>query len=264
LTGGGWEEGTGRDKGMVANSEKIQSNQKLLDEVDVGNPSSESSHAVTVKGETFQDTQELPDGMNLKKMIKDDGRGFKHYIQFTAHTEPGFKHRLWLRVDSGRNLKGMALAAWNGTKWIQVGVRTQNIAGTRHFDALCFDIPESRITSGQTYLRLASKYGDEINLYHAWLYKIESSQAPSITEILGFAPNQNVGEVSHGVLPKGKQWRAPILLAQHPEQCGVIMMKVGKGYLIRSELSLEDSIPMLKNLLKDQTLEQLSSAWPGS
>lgn len=264
MTGGGWEEGIVPDKAVVASSARIQSNQKLLDEVDVANTVSESAHAVTFAGETFEDTQNLPDGLNERKMIKDDGRGFSAYYQFTVKTEPGVKHRLWLRVNTGRNMKGMALLVQQGEKWVQVGVRTQNDGATRHFEALYFDVPADRITSDQTVFRLISKTGDEVNTYHLWMYKVEGGANLSWTELLGFSPNHNVGEVSHGLIPHGKDWKMPVLLSQHPEQAALIVRKIGNGYLIRSELSLEDSVNTLKALIKDQTREQLKNALAGS
>jgi hypothetical protein len=264
LTGGGWEEGTLGDRVVVADSTKMQANQKLVDEVDVDNPGSELSHAVTFAGETFEDTQNLPDNLDEKKMIQDQGRGFTGYYQFTARTEPGHKHRLWLRVNTGHNIKGMALQIQLGGQWKQVGVRTQNGGPTRHFLAIYFDIPENEITSKATLLRMVSKNGDEVNLYHLWMYKVESGPSAPLPQILGFAPNQEVGKVNHGLLAKGSQWRCPLLLSQHPEQAAVIIQKIGKGFLVRSELALEDSIGLLKTFLKPDSLEVLDDSWSGS
>jgi hypothetical protein len=252
---GGWEEGTLADKVMVADSVKIQSNQKYLDEVDVNNPGSESSHAVTFTGETFEDTQNLPDSQDEKKMIQDKGRGFTGYYQFSVKTEPGFKHRLWLRVNTGHNIQGMALQAQVDGQWIQLGLRTQPDGTTRHFLALYFDIPEKIVISNQTVLRLVSKTGDEVNIYHLWMYRVDSGQNQPLAQAMGFAPDQEVGKVSHGLIPQGKQWRSPLILMNHPEQSALILQKIGRGYIVRSELSLEDSIGILKALLKSGNLE---------
>jgi hypothetical protein len=264
LTGGGWEEGTLEDKVVVAEPAKMQANQKYLDQVSVDNPGSEADHAVTFTGETFEDTQNLPDSQDEKKMIQDQGRGFTGYYQFTVKTVPGFKHRLWIRVNTGHNIKGMALQVQDGDQWKQVGIRTQSDGTTRRFLALYFDIPEKAVISDKTVFRLVSRTEDEVNVYHLWIYKLEGGASQSLAQILGFAADQQVGEVSHGLLPQGSQWKSPLLLSQHPEQAAILVQKVGKGYLIRSELTLEDSLGLLKSLLRPETLEALEDSWPGS
>ena len=264
LTGGGWEEGTLADKVVVSEPAKMQPNQKYLDEVSVGSQGSEAAHAVTFAGETFEDTQNLPDSQNEKKMIQDQGRGFTGYYQFTMKTEPGFNHRLWIRVNTGHNIKGMALQVQDGDGWKQVGVRTQSDGTTRHFLALYFDIPAKDVAAKQTVFRFISKTEDEVNIYHLWLYKLEGGSTQPIAQILGFSPDQSVGEVTHGLLPKGNKWQSPLLLSQHPEQAALLIQKVGKGYLIRSELALEDSIGLFKALLKPETMDTLTDSWPGS
>ncbi len=264
LTGGGWEEGIISDKVVVANAEKVSSNQKLVDEISVNNLSSESAHGVTFTGETFEDTQNLPDALNEKKMIQDNGRGFTGYYQFSFKTVPGFKHRIWLRVNTGHNMKGMALLVQEGEKWTQPGVRTQNDGATRDFEALYFDVPEKVITQNQTVFRLVSKTGDEVNTYHLWMYKLEGGQNQPLPELLGFVASQDVGAVSHGLLPKGTEWKSPLLLSQHPEQAALIIQKIGKGFIIRSELALEDSLSLFKALLNDQTREDMAESWSGS
>ncbi len=263
LTGGGWEEGTLADQVVAAEPGKAQPNQKYLDEVSVDNLGSEGSHAVTFAGETYEDSQNLPGGQDGQKMIQDRGRGFTGYYQFTMKSEPGFNHRIWLRVDTGRNIKGMALEAQVDGQWKQVGVRTQNDGPTRQFLPLYFDVPEKLITADHTVFRLVSKTGDEVNVYHLWMYKLEGAVNPPLAQILGFSPQEDLG-VDHGLLPQGNQWKAPLLLSQHPEQAALLIQKVGKGYLIRSELSLEDSAGLFRALLKPDTLEALDDSWAGS
>jgi hypothetical protein len=188
-------------------------------------------------------------------MIRDEGRGFTGFYQFAIKTEPGYKHRLWLRVNTGHNIQGMALQVQADGKWQQVGVRTQPDGTTRRFLALYFDIPEVMITSNQTLLRLVSKTNDEVNVYHLWMYKVESGQNQPLAQILGFASNQAVGQVSHGLIPQGKQWKSPLTLMKHPEQSALILQKIRKGYIVRSELALEDSIGVIKVFLKSENLE---------
>src|SRR6185295_6084037 len=176
----------------------------------------------------LDDTQKLPDGLNEKKMIEDNGRVFNGYYQFTVKTAPGIKHRLWLRVTTGRNIKGMALQIQRDGQWSQVGVRTQNDGATRHFQALYFDIPENWITSEQTVFRLLSKTEPEVNAYHLWMYKVEGRNNQSLPELLGFVTNRDVGEVNHGLIPKGKEWKIPVILSQHPDQRAVLIQRIGK------------------------------------
>jgi hypothetical protein len=261
MTGGGWEEGTLTDKAVLAEPGKIQASQKLVDEVDVANEGSETGHAVTFTGEILEDTQNLPDGLNEKKMIQDNGRVFSGYYEFAVKTVPGIKHRLWLRVNTGRNIKGMALQIFREGQWAQVGVRTQNDGATRHFQALYFDIPEKWVTAEKTIFRLISKTEPEVNAYHLWIYKVEGGKSQSLPELLGFVSNRDAGEVNHGLIPKGKEWKVPFILSQHPDQGAVLIQKIGKGYLIRSELTLENSIGMLKSLLNQETLDQMEQSW---
>ncbi len=261
LTKGGWEEGTLADKVVTANVSKAESHQRLIDEVDVDNADSEKNHAVTFEGGTYEDTQKLSDGQDLKKLIEDKGRGFTSYYQFTLKTEPGSKHRLWIRVNTGRNIKGMSLAVQEGDQWVQLGIRTQNDGDTRHFEALYFEIPSKYVTNKQTVFRLISKTGDEINAYHLWIYQLDTSESQTLPEILGINSNQEMGPVSHGLIPKSKEWRIPLVLSQHPEQGALILLKVGKGYLVRSELTLEDSVGILKSFVDDKTIEELGSSW---
>jgi hypothetical protein len=161
-------------------------------------------------------------------------------------------------------MKGMALQVQQGDQWVQLGVRTQNDGVTRRFEALYFEVPEKWITVGQTTFRLVSKTGEEVSVYHLWMYKVEGNQTQALPELLGFASNQDAGEVSHGLIPKGGYWKAPLVLSQHPDQGALIIQKIGKGYLIRSELSLEDSTGLLKTFLKPENLEALALSWPGS
>ncbi|HEY5037622.1 MAG TPA: hypothetical protein VIJ93_00960, partial [bacterium] len=72
---------------------------------------------------------------------------------------------------------------------------------------------------------------------------------------------QEAGKVDHGLIPKGKNWKSPIVLAQHPEQSAMIIQRIGKGFLIRSELAIEDSVGILKSLLNGKTLEQMGESW---
>ncbi len=89
LTDGGWEEGIIPDKAVVANAEKVSSNQKLLDEIDVNNLSSENSHGVTFTGETFEDTQNLPDALNEKENDPGYGKGFYGLLSIFRQNHAG-------------------------------------------------------------------------------------------------------------------------------------------------------------------------------
>ena len=210
----------------------------------------------------FEEAQTLPDALDETKTIHENGRGFKGFYQFTLKTKPGFKHHLWVRTDTGHNLKGMALMVQDHDRWVQLGIRTQNDGLTRHFEVLYFDVPQKWITSNQTVFRLISKYGDEVNAYHLWIYQVEKGKDKSLNELLNLTPAQVVGDVSHGLVPKGDHWKSPLVLAQHPEQSALLIQKVGKGYILRSELSLEDSIPILKSLLNSENMDNLQIVLP--
>src|SRR5665213_2137170 len=146
MTKGGWEEGTVSDKAVIANISKSSIKQKLTDELNVDNLGSEKDHSVTFDGATFEETQKLPEGNSPDRLIEDNGRGFKGYYQFTLKTMAGFKHRLWIRVNTGHNMTGMALQVQVGDKWVQLGIRTQNDETTRHFESLYFEVPSKYIT----------------------------------------------------------------------------------------------------------------------
>jgi hypothetical protein len=207
----------------------------------------------------LEETQTLPDGQNEKKMVQESGRVLTGFYQFTLKTTPGYPHRLWLRVNTGRNLKGMVLQAPKGDHWVQLGLRTQNVASTRHFQVLYFDVPEKWITGDRSVFRITSKTGDEFNLYHLWSYQVESGSAQPLPELLGYPSGQSVGQVSHGLIPQSKDWKSPFVLSNHRDQSALIFQKIGNGYLIRSELALEDSTSLLKALLKPNVLDQLGA-----
>ncbi|HVZ81405.1 MAG TPA: hypothetical protein VHE12_11520 [bacterium] len=258
---GGWEEGLSKDKALAINANKVSSIQTKLDELPVNDKGAEEAHGVSVTGETFEDQQTLPDLQDEKKMIQEHGRGFSGYYQFTMRTVPGKRHRLWLRVNTAHNIKGMALQVQQGDGWTQVGVRTQNLGETRHFESLYFDVPDRFIISERTTFRLVSKNGEEVNAYRLWMYAVEGGRNESLPEMLGFGANQDIGSVVHGLIPKGKDWKVPVVLAQHGDQGAVILQKVGNGFLIRSELSMEDSVPIFKALLSPGLVEDMRSAW---
>jgi hypothetical protein len=258
---GGWEEGLLADKALAINANKVSSSQVKLDELAVNDQGAESAHGVTVTGETFEDVQTLPDLQDEKKMIQEHGRGFTGYYQFVMRTEPGTRHRLWLRVNTAHNIQGMALQVKTDDHWAQVGVRTQNAGETRHFESLYFDVPEKFITGENTTFRLVSKKGDEVNAYRLWMYKVAGGRNQSLPEMLGLSPNQAIGSVSHGLIPKGKDWKVPVVLSQHGDQGAVLLQKVGKGFLVRSELTLEDSTPLFKAFLAPDLVSDLGSAW---
>jgi hypothetical protein len=167
---------------------------------------------------------------------------------------PGFNHRLWVRVNTGHNMTGMALQVQVGDKWIQLGIRTQNDETTRHFESIYFEVPSKYITSNQTVFQLISKYGDEVNAYHLWIYKSDPQQGETLPEILGLNNAQDLGTVGHGLIPKSTEWMIPLTLSQHPDQAAIMVLKVGKGYLIRSELNIEDSTTILKSFLGEPAL----------
>jgi len=260
-TRGGWEEGTLSDHVVAANIAPSSAKQKLVDELSVDDPTSEKDHAVTFEGATFEETQKLPDGDSEGQLIEDKGRGFKGYYQFTLKTVPGQDHRLWFRVNTGHNLIGTTLQIWSGDKWVQLGIRTQNDSTTRHFQSLYFEVPAKDVTADHTQFRLVSKYGDEVNVYHLRIDRLDREESKTLPEVLGLSAGAEAGMVGHGLIPKSSEWKSPLVLAQHPDQAALIILKRGQGYLVRSELSLEDSVKLFKAFLDPATLDELGQSW---
>jgi hypothetical protein len=158
-------------------------------------------------------------------------------------------------------MKGMALMAQVDGKWVQLGIRTQNDGVTRHFESLYFEVPAKMVATKKMTFRLVAKSGDEFSVYRLWTYKVENPHSASLAEILGFPANQETGQVSHGLIPKSTDWKTPVVLSQHPDQAALMILKVGNGYLVRSELALEDSVKALKTLVDETGLERLNAAW---
>jgi hypothetical protein len=264
LTQGGWDEGDVKDDAIVTGPANTEPAQKLLDELPVADPAAEGNHSVTWSGLTSTDSRELPELNNERKTIRDKGRGFTGYYQFTAKTEPGSVHRVWARVDTGRSLRGLALMVWSGGGWKQVGAKTRDTEPQGRFQSLYFDVPLDRVKENQTSFRLVSKEGLEVGIFRVWVYAMGKNLNLSLGEMLGFSSRDSLGQVNHGLIPKGSGWKAPVVLSQHPDQAALMIQKIGKGYLIRSEISLEKAVPTLKALLKANTLENLGSAFPDS
>jgi hypothetical protein len=191
----------------------------------------------------------LPELPRLSKTVEDDGRVFKGFYQFTANTQPGVPHRIWVRVNTGKNTAGMALMVQKAGGWVQAGIRTKNSGNGANFLTFYFEVPENLIQSDKTVFRLVAENGTEVNTYHLWVFQLASKSEASPAELLGFPINQTVGQVEHGLIPKGPSWQKPLVLNQNPSQAALLMQKIGKGTLIRSELNLADSLSLMTTLL---------------
>jgi hypothetical protein len=225
-----------------------------MDEIDVANLLSESEHQVQYNGLISTDTLELQELPRLTNKVTDDGRTFSGFYQFVAHTTPSMRHRLWVRVNTGKNTKGMALLVQAGNQWVQTGIRTKNSGNGSNFLTFYFEIPEKFITSDQTVFRLVSKNGLDVNAYHLWMFRLESPEDQPLAEFLGFPTNQVVGKVDRGLIPKGNFWQKPLILSNRPVEGAVLAQKIGNGYLVRSQLPLEDSLSMITTLLNHSGL----------
>jgi hypothetical protein len=181
--------------------------------------------------------------------VEDDGRSFKGFYQFTAKTQPGVPHRVWVRVNTGKNTAGMALMVQKGSGWVQAGIRTKNSGNGANFLTFYFEVPQDLIQSNQTVFRVVDKNAAEINVYHLWVFQLAGDSIASSAEILGFPTNQTVGQVDHGLIPKGPAWQKPLVLSQNPSEAALLMQRIGKGTLIRSQLSLADSLSLMTALL---------------
>ncbi len=248
LTKGGWDEGETPGT-AVALGPKEKSPLKFMDEIDVANAQSEADHQVQSDGLVSMDKVSLPELPRLTKSVEDDGRSFKGFYQFTAKTEPGLPHRVWVRVNTGKNTAGMALMVRKGSDWVQAGIRTKNSGNGTNFLTFYFEVPQDLIQADQTVFRLVDKNTVEINAYHLWVFQLASEAEASPAELLGFPINQTVGPVDHGLIPKGPSWVKPLVLSQNPSEAALLMQRIGKGTLIRSQLSLADSLSLMTTLL---------------
>ena len=84
-------------------------------------------------------------------------------------------------------------------------------------------------------------------------------EGPALAELFGFVPGLAAGKVDHGLTAKGPQWASLVALSKNPGRSAVILQKVGKGLLIRSELRLEDSVQMLKSFLRPTFWTEVNS-----
>jgi hypothetical protein len=259
LTHGGWQEGEepGQVIAMLPKNERTPL--KLMDEIDIANLPSESEHQVQYDGLISTDTLQLQELPRLVNKVTDDGRTFNGFYQFSAHTKPGMRHRLWVRVNTGKNTTGMALLVQVGNEWVQTGVRTKNSGNGSNFLTFYFEIPEKLITSDKTVFRLTSKNGLDVNAYHLWMFRLDLPEGQPLAEFLGFPINQEVGKVDHGLIPNGDFWQKPLILSNRPVEGAVLMQKIGNGYLIRSQLRLEDSLSMITALLNHSGLSNSAS-----
>ncbi len=210
---------------------------------------SELGHQVQVDGPVSIDQAKLLELPRLTKTVQDDGRVFKGFYQFTAKTQPGERCRVWVRVNTGLNSAGMALLVQKGGNWVQAGVRTKNSGNEANFLTFYFEVPETLVASNQTVFRLAAKNGTPINAYHLWVFDMASDGGRDLSEQLGFPAHQNLGSVDRGLIPKGSRWQKPVFLSQNPAQGALILQKIGNGYLVRSQLALEDSLSLLTTLM---------------
>ncbi|HVM32856.1 MAG TPA: hypothetical protein VMU88_06960 [bacterium] len=249
LTRGGWEEGGQAGIAVPAVPAKEKSPLTFLDEVDVANAKSESDHGVVMEGALSSDEQKLLELPRLTKTVDDDGRLFKGFYQFTAKTEPGERSRVWVRVNTGLNSAGMALMVQKNGDWVQAGVRTKNAGNGSNFLTFYFEVPETLVTSTQTTFRLLAKNGEAINAYHLWVFGLSSPGGQALAEQLGFTAHQSLGGVRHGLIAQGAQWQKPVLLSRDPSQAALLVQKIGEGYLVRSELALEDSMSLMTVLM---------------
>jgi hypothetical protein len=249
LTQGGWDEGDSPGAAAALVSVKEKTPLKFMDEIDVADSQSELAHQVQVDGPVSIDQAKLLELPRLTKTVQDDGRVFKGFYQFTAKTNPGERCRVWVRVNTGLNSAGMALWVQKGGDWVQAGVRTKNSGTGPNFLTFYFEVPETWVTSHQTVFRLAAKTGMPINAYHLWVFGLPAEGGQDLSEQLGFPAHQNLGSVDHGLIPKGSRWQKPAFLSQNPSQAALILQKIGNGYLVRSQLALEDSLGLLSALM---------------
>ncbi|HET9869620.1 MAG TPA: hypothetical protein VFR02_03860, partial [bacterium] len=247
---GGWREGDHAGQAVAPAPAGEKPQLQLLDEIDVANDASEAGHQCSTDGAVTLDRSKLPELPRLTKMLEDDGRVFKGYYQFSAKTEPGLPHRVWVRVNNGFNTAGTALLVKTDGGWVQAGVRTKNSGTDRDFLTFYFEVPAPLIGSDHTLFRLADKGRDPINAYHLWVFGLNAPDGRrSLAQALGFQVHQTLGRVDRGLIPLGGRWEEPLQLAEDPSQAALLAQRIGKGWLIRSQLNLGDSQGLMTALL---------------
>ncbi len=252
----GWQ--SGQKGGTAVAAVELPPEMKRLDELLVGDESSELGHSLSVSGsaEAEQLSLELTPGLQPEQ--RESARRFTGHLQFRLRTKPGQAARVVLRVDSSRNIKGMALNVLKNGQWQQLGVRIHNLGLPRRFIDLFVDLPASMVGGQLTDLRVTSKFGEDITLLRVQSMQAEVPPEQALTRLLGFASGAELGELRNGLLPVSREWLAPLRVKERPAEAALICRRVGKGWVFRSELPLTELSGFLRALLKPGTLEQMA------
>ncbi len=257
---GGWDTLDAGGKVTAAGLEGGGLDVKPTDELDVANPGSEKEHGVEVTKPLWSDRQALVEEPAGKTPQSDDGRGFAGDYRFGMKTEPGERHQLRVRVNAGRNLKGLTLSVKHGGQWLQLGTRTQNLPGPAKWLTFWFDVPAAACAGTRTEFRISAKDAPEVNLYHLWMVRVQARVAQPLAGRLGYPARQGLGEVDRSLRPLGKGWSMPLVMVQAPETGALILRAVGKGLLVKTELPLDTCRNLFLTLLSQEKADALRKA----
>ena len=248
LAQGAWDGTGGEGEAVLAEAEEGGGVEKTVDEIDVADDKSEKRHEVTVEKVFWRDRLKLPEGLGSAQKTEDDGIGFGGDYLFTLQTIRNAAHRLKIRLNAARPTKGLALSVEKNGQWVPVGVRTQEAQADQRWLTVWFDIPAALTPGDRTRFRLFPKGTTEVNAYHLWLSATRPPQVSSLAEGLGFSPDARLGNVPHGLSIVGKGWKAPVVLSGAAQEPVLILRKQGNGFLVKTELPLDDCGGILQTL----------------
>jgi hypothetical protein len=166
-------------------------------------------------------------------------------------------HRLKIRLNAAHPTKGLALSVEKNGQWVPVGVRTQEAQAEKRWLTVWFDIPAALISGDRARFRLFPKGTAEVNAYHLWLSATLPRQVSPLAEGLGFSPEAQLGSVPHGLSAVGKGWKAPVVLSGSAQEAVLILRKQGNGFLVKTELPLDDCGGVLQTLASPEKTQAL-------
>jgi hypothetical protein len=240
LIQGGWDDTAFEGETVLAEAEPREAGEKIVDELDVAEESSEKKHEVNVEKLLWKDRVQLPENLGSAQMIEDDGVGFGGAYTFTLQTIQDVAHRLKIRLNTAHPTRGLALEVEKNGRWVPVGVRTQEASGGERWLTVWFDVPATLVSGERERFRLFPKGTSEVNVYHLWLSSVFPRPKSPLAETLGFSRGVSLGWAPKGLSTVGKGWKAPVVFSHAQEGAALILRKQGNGFLVKTELPLDD------------------------
>jgi hypothetical protein len=229
----------------------------------VADEASEKGHQASVTRPLGVDRSRLVEHPSGAVPLEDDGRVFGGDYTFRLKSEPLERHRLQVRVHTGRNVQGLTLSLRRKGQWLQMGTRTRNVPGPGRWMTLWFDLPAAAFEGPETEFKLSAKGVPEVNAYRLWLARLGPDPGRPLAERLGYPLHQRLGEVDKGLRPHGEGWSMPLALSSDP-QVGVLLIRnVGEGVLVKTELPLDTCRNLFQVLLSPEKTADLRRALAG-